>query len=466
MLNNLKDLPYYLGSGKAPPDINDGLLAGGIYAIKLQSAPTRLLLMSNALAANLMRGIHCTLITPVSIEELISYCDKNRADLVLKAINSGNLSVFAPIGDYKTNIFRFGPERFLQELEQFSVPNKSFLIIDQADLLFTAEDRGIVTSQASAYKEWARKTQNIALFLFPNTAELEPEGVYFQSLANHFSGIAGLYIVRNRLEVRIDFWTMQSGIMMARQLPVITSEEGLIDIQPSLAANRRSMQRSHKEDDSEKLAARFRLKKTFANDCDNAVHAAEMDNIVLHLTVASHQLCTELVESTPPIIARQGMSWKQRTGRYASIALMLAAVGMVGYSFRTSLGHTTAAQSDYQVRDIQRKPMLKELASMAKSTDSAEKRLTLKLSENTVIGVPSASAQPQESATTMPPAIAPHEEIATVPETLRPSDDPKLQAKKHIISSSRAASTALSVSPRTSSCSDILKALQLCGIVE
>jgi hypothetical protein len=245
-----------LASDPMLPDHDGGLLTGGIYAFKLQSAATRMLLMTRALSENLRRGIGCTVITQLPIKAFVRYCDARTADVFLGAIKAGDLQFFSPMGDYKTNICRFGPGRFVRELEQFAASKQSFLVMDQADLLFTTEDPGAVSLQASVYLEWARRTQNVALFLFPDTAELSPRGIYFQTLANHFSGIAGFYICGDKLEIGIDFWTLESGIMMAQPLPVISGERGQIDIGLSLAANRRLKRRSPKQHALEKATVR------------------------------------------------------------------------------------------------------------------------------------------------------------------------------------------------------------------
>jgi hypothetical protein len=144
------------------------------------------------------------------------------------------------IGDYAKNIFRFGAERFLQEVEQFNVPDNSFIIVDHADFLFTSEDHAIAASQARTYRQWMRRTGNVGLFLFLDTVSNDARGssAYYQALTDYFSGVAGLYIRRNSLEMAVDFWSLPEGDIIARQFEVTTDSDGASNIVPSLLVDR------------------------------------------------------------------------------------------------------------------------------------------------------------------------------------------------------------------------------------
>lgn len=243
-----EELPVYVGATELPPNLDDGLTKGGIYSIRIESAPTRMSLISHALLINLGRGVHCTLATRLTLEEFLSHLDRKRAEILLNAIEKRKLFVFSMVGDYSKNLFRFGPERFLYELEQFKVPDDSFIVIDHADALFTFEDRAIAATQARTYRQWMQKTGNISLFLFLHSDGKQSHHAYFQNLSDYFSGLAGLYISREGLELGVDFWSLQRGTIMAKHLAVTTGDDGQLNVAPSLIVNRRRMRRPRKED--------------------------------------------------------------------------------------------------------------------------------------------------------------------------------------------------------------------------
>lgn len=243
-MKNIPDkLPFYVGANDFPIQVDDGLLKGSVYSIRIQIAPTRLALINHALRTNLIRGVPCTLVTRFSLEELLTHTDAPTAQLFIGAIEERKLSILSMVGDYEKNMFRYGPKRFLGELEHFGAPHDSLIVMDHADSLFSLDDQGIAAGQAYAYRQWARKTGNIVLLLFLRSGGSDIANYSFQSLSDYFSGVAGLYVSRNGLEIGIDFWRLQGGIVMAKHIPVQTGNEGQLLFSPSLAVNRRNAPR-------------------------------------------------------------------------------------------------------------------------------------------------------------------------------------------------------------------------------
>lgn len=294
MLNNIHELPSPLDQEKLPEWINDGLIKGGIYALKTQSSATASLAISQALVENFTREIGCMVVTALPCNEIFYQLYKSNSNLFANAVENGSLKIFSPVGDYRKNIFRFGPERFLSELEQFCTCRNSLIIFDHADSLFTVEDSEIVSAQADAYRKWMRKTQNIALFLFQDSVELSPGSPYFSSLSSHFSGIAGLYMFRNRLEVGVDFWTTLNGTLLSRPLAVTSRADGSIDIRPSLAVNRRSRSRlnyghAHESTDINAKIPYVASTKTPIQNQEEQMRMAESKDVVSCLRATAFQ---------------------------------------------------------------------------------------------------------------------------------------------------------------------------------
>jgi hypothetical protein len=294
MLNNIHELPSHLDQETLPEWINDGLLKGGIYALKTQSSATASLAISQALAENFPREIHCLVVTALPCNEILYQLHRSNSGLLSNAVENGSLKIFSPVGDYRKNIFRFGPERLLSELEQFCACQNSLIIFDHADSLFTVEDSEIVAAQADAYRKWMRKTQNIALFLFQDSIELSPGSPYFRSLASHFSGIAGLYMFRNSLEVGVDFWTTLNGTLLSQPLAVTSRADGSIDIRPSLAVNRRSRSRlayvhTHENADVKAGASYVASTKTPTQNQADGMRMAEAKDVVSCLRATAFQ---------------------------------------------------------------------------------------------------------------------------------------------------------------------------------
>ncbi len=248
MAHFFEKVSYLLEAENKTQKDDGGLLKGGIYAVKVQPAPLRMLFIRRAVLENLARDIQCIVITPIPAQKFISNMDDESVQLFIEGINSGRLKLISPIGDYKKNIFRFGPKRFLDEVEQFSVQGKSLIILDQAEMLFTVDDGEILKFQVQAYVDWMMRSGNAGLFLLPDSTDFDNGGTCFQPLSSYFNGIASFYMLRSKLEIGVDFWTTQSGIVLSRPLPVSTTAGGLINLQLSLAMDRRNRCRLTKAD--------------------------------------------------------------------------------------------------------------------------------------------------------------------------------------------------------------------------
>jgi hypothetical protein len=246
MAHFFEKVSYLLESENTNQKVGGGLLRGGIYAVKVQPAPLRMLVIRRAVLENLARNIQCIVITPIPAQKFISNLDEESLELFIEGISDGKLKLISPIGDYKKNIFRFGPKRFLDEVEQFSAKGKGFIVLDQAELLFTVDDSEVLKSQVQIYVDWMMRTGNTGLFLLPDSTDFDTGGTYFQPLSSSFSGIASFYTLRSKLEIGVDFWTTQSGMILSKPLPVNTKDDGLIDMQLSLAMDRRNRCRSNK----------------------------------------------------------------------------------------------------------------------------------------------------------------------------------------------------------------------------
>jgi hypothetical protein len=137
----------------------------------------------------------------------------------------------------------------MDELEKFDTPHDGFIVVDHADALFTAVDLRIAMAQAEAYRAWMRRTRNSALFLFPYSEPVGAGTGYLQCLSDYFNGTAGLYISHGGLEICIDYWGVQRGVIMAKRLAVTTDEAG-VQVKPSLVVNRRNSRRGEQDDAS------------------------------------------------------------------------------------------------------------------------------------------------------------------------------------------------------------------------
>ena len=131
-------------ASSSPPFQGAGLKLGAVYAVGVETAAARLPLLLVPLQAALRAGRPCVIITRLNPEEA-PFADvlAHARQMVDATCTSGaaQLQVFTAVGDYAVNLFMHGADRYLQELDQFEIAPGSLLLIDEADDLYTPQDR-------------------------------------------------------------------------------------------------------------------------------------------------------------------------------------------------------------------------------------------------------------------------------------------------------------------------------------
>ena len=231
-----------LGITGAPPSI-DTLLNGSLYAAVLDSVPAHLSIIIQALRSNIYAGNTCVLVTQMTPDLFLSRTAASGADFS-DDIKQNRLYLLSQEGDYASNIFRFGVRRFLQEFDYFEIPKESFILFEQAKTLFTLSDKNTAQTQAMDYRDWMRTTGNTSLFLFNAKGEKIP-----QSILSSFDGVARISQNKTVIELLVDFWYSQDGVIAAKAFPVALDTTGLLRIVPALPQDANEKSRTENDDD-------------------------------------------------------------------------------------------------------------------------------------------------------------------------------------------------------------------------
>lgn len=194
------------------------MVACNAYSLHLKQGAGRPWFISTFLSANLGSGAPCALITSWSPQQFLARCDPRSAALFKEAILRKQLLVFTMIGDYRKNLFRFGPEKFLRELEAFGLKDGSMVVVDQAESLFSLHQRELALEQLNAYQGWLRKSRSTAVLLFSQSTESAAQSSACQAVVDNTSGSAQLMFERGTRETWVDFWQSPGGTITGRQI--------------------------------------------------------------------------------------------------------------------------------------------------------------------------------------------------------------------------------------------------------
>ena len=212
-------------------ELTDSMSSGGLYALLAQKPPSRFPILASTLGGALRSGVPCTVILPSQPEAFIERINAFGEFDALEAIRSGKLNVFLQKERFAVSMFRYGAERFTQELEHFQIPPDSYLLFDQADELFSTHDVVLAIAQATALKDWFRQQRITALLVFSRLTSIANEAL--NVMMDQLSGIARLRSSRDGLELSFDYWQSAAGMISAKHYtPVLTLESGLYDVTP------------------------------------------------------------------------------------------------------------------------------------------------------------------------------------------------------------------------------------------
>jgi cellulose biosynthesis protein BcsE len=200
------------------------MVKGGLYAVQVSSPPARSALLTLSLSAAVRAEQPAVLVTNGSLRRILG---RGRLQ---EAIRDESLAVFTLRESTAKNIFRHGPERFVQELDLFGFPPEGLYVFDGADDLFTLQDPFIAAEQIRCYREWVRERDGCGLLIFSLLGGNSQFASTYQSLLDHVDGAVRLESGKEQLEWIVDFWASPSGVVASRALRARIESNGVLSI--------------------------------------------------------------------------------------------------------------------------------------------------------------------------------------------------------------------------------------------
>jgi len=183
--------------------------AGGAYALVLDAAPVKTSLMIGSLRAALKEEIPCLLLlssaSDVSSPQALALWD---ADLI-QATQNDTLRVFVHEQDFKSNLFRYGINRFIQDLELLNLQKKSYIWLDHAEQLFALQDMHFASKQLKILKDWLQARDITAIFVFAKLNSTETHDIHL--LSEELAGLCRIAGGSKGLEARFLHWQSPDG---------------------------------------------------------------------------------------------------------------------------------------------------------------------------------------------------------------------------------------------------------------
>jgi hypothetical protein len=217
------------------PEFSSDMVSGGLYALNVRTSSARFPLLSSSLQSAIQSGLRCTIVTASAPEDLLQRLDTPGGFASAELLADGRLSVFGMQDEFGKKIFRYGADRLTQELEDFEVPEGSFVVFEQADDVLSLHDVGLASQQIKILAKWFKSRRMTGLLAFSRSNEQKLETL--NTLLDHLTGIARLGGDRDGLEITFLYWRSMPGVIAARNFKLYTTETGLY------AVSRRSVER-------------------------------------------------------------------------------------------------------------------------------------------------------------------------------------------------------------------------------
>ena len=200
------------------------LILGSMYALKASTSSARFPLFTSILFNAIRAGRPCFLITASKPDDFLARLDAHWTMVSGELIAGGQLKVFSTQAEVTKKIFRYGADRFVQELSAFGIAENAVVIYDQADDLLSLHDPFLAQQQVEVLARWFQTHKVTTLLSFSKPSERQSDT--FNTLMDYFTGIARLGGDREGLELTFVYWQGSEGVTVARNFSLSTNDEG------------------------------------------------------------------------------------------------------------------------------------------------------------------------------------------------------------------------------------------------
>ena len=206
------------------PELSSTMMGGGIYALKAATPSARFPLLIGSLASALASGLTCSVILQSKPELFVQRIELFGNIDAAQLIEAGRLHIFVMQAEFAKTVFRYGADGFVHELEQFAVPENSYLIFDQADELLSLHDMSMALDQVDVLGKWFGQRGVTGLLVFSRATDEHVSTI--NALMDNLTGVARLGGGQEGLEITFDYWQSPVGTLVARTYRLEVLESG------------------------------------------------------------------------------------------------------------------------------------------------------------------------------------------------------------------------------------------------
>lgn len=209
------------------PNLTGNMVPGGLYVLVAENASARIALMANCLDAALKDGRRCFSVVPGNPGIYLQRLDSFPGLSIRAALDKEQLRIFTMQEEFSKKMFRYGAERFVEELEHFDVQENDFLLFDQADDAIGLHDIALSLEQIDVLGKWLMRRNVTALLVFLRITESHAGTL--NALMDHLHGIMRIGGDDAGLRLTFDYWQSSEGTVAARHFQLVTLDTNLYE---------------------------------------------------------------------------------------------------------------------------------------------------------------------------------------------------------------------------------------------
>lgn len=209
------------------PNLTGNMVTGGLYVLVAENASARMALMASCLDAALKDGRRCFTVVPGNPDLYLQRMESFPELVIRSALDKEQLQVFTMQEEFSKKMFRYGAERFVEELEHFDVQENDFLLFDQADDAIGLHDIALSLEQIDILGKWLAQRNVTALLVFLRITESLTGTL--NALMDHLHGIMRIGGDEAGLRLTFDYWQSSEGTVAARHFQLSTLDSNLYE---------------------------------------------------------------------------------------------------------------------------------------------------------------------------------------------------------------------------------------------
>ena len=209
------------------PNLTGNMIGGGLYVLIAETPSARFPILAENLAKALNDELSCSIVVPSNPEGFLQRVEMMGKLNAMELIAANQLQVFVMQEEFLKKMFRFGANAFVSELEQFGIPNNSYILFDQADDVLSLHDITLARDQIDVLKNWFVQHHVTALLVFSRANGANAESI--NALMDSMNGIVRLGGDGEGLKLTFNYWQSPEGTIAARSYHLTILDSGLYE---------------------------------------------------------------------------------------------------------------------------------------------------------------------------------------------------------------------------------------------